>query len=387
MDCRINPCGNQCEYEFVDIYNGELLPCRVFDGDGTRPKTTHTGAKDVILTDTNQIPMLGNLIPESKPISQSLPRSHAATGGDTGVFDVQDVPVSTDVKSHIPHAPADKVKTPKPTGGNNFNVEPVFIKPGPPIVDADLLYILQSFPHEMTNIPSASIQSALKNKKTGMSTSATSQQNILPPKNPSSFNNAANVIRAGKPKFLNTGSPSITNKQNINIPLPEKKQQLTAETFVPVKPKQPFVETIHPAVPKQNTEPLNQLHSVPKPTVKTIPGKHYTQPIKHKSTSSQTSSESQPPNVGKADSKMFNNVPAKTTHFQQSAVGSEIVPKKPMKPLYPELKQVQTGPIAAGRPKGFKSKVIGQKQNKNKTNKDPSGIPISMQLFTRWASL
>ena len=64
--------------------------------------------------------------------------------------------------------------------GNNLQVQPLFINPGPPITDPDLLSLLRSFPHEMANIPSAMIQSALKNNKGLPKTSEAFSQDSSP---------------------------------------------------------------------------------------------------------------------------------------------------------------------------------------------------------------
>lgn len=143
---RIDPCGSRCKYEFIDIYNGEPLLCRVFDGDGRRRDNRKTNTKTNIDTAAGQTPLLADLVPSGTSSVGSRNESPDKSKGNLiGRANVR--PVSMGGRTD---------------GNKRFAVQPILVNAGPKVSNPDMLTLLESFPYEFVNIPSAMIQTALK---------------------------------------------------------------------------------------------------------------------------------------------------------------------------------------------------------------------------------
>ncbi|XP_060561756.1 uncharacterized protein LOC132721468 [Ruditapes philippinarum] len=156
--CRIDPCGRTCKYDFIDIYNGEPMLCRVFDGDGRHQDNAGQVTDQNVGDGGNSVnpPSLGDIVGSPDRLGLGLPQSIDSMSGqkqDNFVGDLKPSGVTFNTDA----------STGKSDG--SFQVKPLFINPGPPITDPDLLTLLRSYPHEMANIPTAMIQIALKKDK------------------------------------------------------------------------------------------------------------------------------------------------------------------------------------------------------------------------------
>lgn len=120
--CRIDPCGSQCDYEFIDIYNEEPMLCRVFDGDNSR----------------KALRLLEKQRQANKTMSTTIPA-------------MQPLVINAGARSKS------AVQQTKP-----LTVDPALINANPPIAETNLRTLLDAFPHEVAVIPSATIKAALK---------------------------------------------------------------------------------------------------------------------------------------------------------------------------------------------------------------------------------
>ncbi|XP_053387056.1 uncharacterized protein LOC123541769 [Mercenaria mercenaria] len=194
--CRIDPCGRTCKYEFIDIYNGEPMLCRVFDGDGRRQRNRNGNVRqnEVAGNNIGNPPLLGDIAPAGpSTFGLGLPRNvDIAKGGshDSFVGDTNLNPTAGSFSSG---------------SSDGFNVQPVFKKPAPAITDPDLLSLLRSFPHEMANIPSAMIQTALKKNKGMTKMSKPLIQESVPVK--------SQIVDQGKPILVKSKPKSVPNNK------------------------------------------------------------------------------------------------------------------------------------------------------------------------------
>ncbi|KAL4216652.1 hypothetical protein ACF0H5_024375 [Mactra antiquata] len=411
--CRINPCGNRCEYEFVDIYNGEILPCRVFDGDGT-PRQTYDSAPEVTFTDASQIPSLSNMVPPMNsmdPSSPSAPEPEAL-----GIA----LPKPVEISSSVPRQRQTKDDS---VMNGGFNAEPIFLNQAPPIVDPDLLAILSSFAHEMLHIPSATIQTAIK-KATGAKTPVLSQQvDILTPQDTARFNNVVRDVNTGSKQILLNPKPITKETINVVVKQPKEPYLGTAADVsgvgvqFPVDQNLPFTDGStsvfqeNIGLPSQVQDPFNQGPDMSGPLFpeQPMPEQLPTNNMKNLFNIPSNPIDTQLLDISKSEN-LFRDLPVETP------VGPEVklpstnnkvfhdlpaenpVHHNPMQsstgvdPLYPELTQIPKGPIAAGKPKVFDSTIMGQKRMPSGAKEVPkpaqpaNGVPISMHMFSQWAA-
>ncbi|KAH3860045.1 uncharacterized protein LOC127865563 [Dreissena polymorpha] len=141
--CRIDPCDAFCKYDFIDIYTGEPMPCRVFDGDGSQKRQREEQQRAQA-----EVRQVADISVGAQPSLRGLV--------DTKVAEISVKPdILTGGMQPVGRMVVD----------NGIKAEPILQNAGPPITDPDILSLLRSFPHEMMIVPTASIQSALQNGK------------------------------------------------------------------------------------------------------------------------------------------------------------------------------------------------------------------------------
>lgn len=330
--CRIDPCGSKCEYEFIDIYNGEPLLCRVFDGDGRYLENTTTERNTGM--DIGRPPMFRDLM--SPQVSQFDRTETHQTDSFTNNF--------------VGEAGFAPVNTANAGGKSGFVAQPVFVNPGPPVTDPDLLSLLRAFPHEMANIPSAMIQSAIKNHK-------------------------ADAVISSPPAPLDV------------MPL-----------------DQPVVDPSIPVFAVENQ--LSLVESIQKP--------HKQQPMKKAFSTFDNVIDNQLLDLAPKDPSLYQEMlsgsegmlPDASFLSQQEGIVNQppIEKQKVNKPVYPELTNLAPKAIPAGKPLNRNSEILGNRQNTrgtadktakteskgsgtkvNQPKKQTGGVPISLGIFSQWA--
>lgn len=196
--CRIDPCGSRCTYEFIDIYNGEALRCRVFDG--AQRQRVPTPQPNIPNVNTVQPPALSDLVPSGVPQQSgiAIPGVVNAPGQGNPVGQTDVVPQGTQTN----------------TGSSpNLNMQP--LPASIPITPPDILTVLRSFPHEVAIIPSASIQTAIKNTvpldPSPVNDPPTSVTGTGPSQPNSGVGSVGVAIPAGRP--TNIDAPILGNQQ------------------------------------------------------------------------------------------------------------------------------------------------------------------------------
>lgn len=125
----------------------------MFDGDGRRLDNRKTNTKTNIDTGAGQTPLLADLVPSGTSSIDSGRNTSPDKSKGNLIGRANARPVSMGGRTD---------------GSKRFAVQPILVNAGPKVTDPDVLTLLESFPYEFVNIPSAMIQSALK-RTTGTS--------------------------------------------------------------------------------------------------------------------------------------------------------------------------------------------------------------------------